>query len=394
MLHVVGARELFALVIHDDDFVAVTLVAKEFELATHPCIHQTVRQVLDAGRAELPLSSVHMVAKGDGDTMRLLLGLEERVQRIRTFNFAARHLIPWTVFGGCGICCPTFSTVNMSAAHTRASLCCTKKSSRRKRTLLRTPAIPVLSLRELEGFLKFRSMPNNRRFSKRSPGNAPPGAGPAASGGAGWEGISHSSEDSTESVPSKRCDADFEFSFHPCASSSSPAGSARARASPPLAVSSAPTHDSACVAPRCLRRRPSSAESQNLLLALQEREAGRLSGLRRSGPARQAILGKRGRLTYCLDELVSSDHPARESVILGFSGDGQSLISYAAHTNFNIAGAEHSDYALELWACVPPHQLRRHMCAPLFNCEQGGDFGASDLLEHGECLQLCAACAL
>ncbi|MGB1599492.1 MAG: hypothetical protein ACPIOQ_42485, partial [Promethearchaeia archaeon] len=72
----------------------------------------------------------------------------------------------------------------------------------------------------------------------------------------------------------------------------------------------------------------------------------------------------------------------------------QSLISSAAHTNFNIAGAEHSDFALELWACAPPHQLRRHMCAPLFNCEQGGNFGASDLLEHGECLQLCAARAL
>lgn len=106
VLHVVGARELFARVIHDDDFVAVTLVAKEFELATHPCIHQVVRQVTDAGRAELPPSSVHMVAKGDGDTMRLLLGLEERVQRIRTFNVAARHLISYRVFGGCGIVLP------------------------------------------------------------------------------------------------------------------------------------------------------------------------------------------------------------------------------------------------------------------------------------------------
>ena len=63
---------------------------------------------------------------------------------------------------------------------------------------------------------------------------------------------------------------------------------------------------------------------------------------------------------------------------MGFSGDGRSLISYAART---ASGAVDSGYdlVLELWACNPPKPLRRVLCLPLFNCEHGGDFGANEV---------------
>lgn len=60
---------------------------------------------------------------------------------------------------------------------------------------------------------------------------------------------------------------------------------------------------------------------------------------------------------------------------MGFSGDGRSLISYAA-SGVDSGGC---DLVLELWACNPPKPLRRVLCLPLFNCEHGGDFGANEV---------------
>ena len=119
---------------------------------------------------------------------------------------------------------------------------------------------------------------------------------------------------------------------------------------------------------RPARRRATSNHSRrNLLVALHLREtAGTLDKA-----ARLAFLEKRDRLSYCLDDLVGTDHPATQSVILGFSADGQTLISYAA-ANASPAtnhGADvMSDYCLELWAFEPPRPLRRVLSLPLFNC--------------------------
>jgi hypothetical protein len=120
---------------------------------------------------------------------------------------------------------------------------------------------------------------------------------------------------------------------------------------------------------RSARRRATSNHSRrNLLVALHLREtAGTLDKA-----ARLAFLEKRDRLSYCLDDLVGTDHPATQSVILGFSADGQTLISYAAAnaspaTNHGV-GDVMSDYCLELWAFEPPRPLRRVLSLPLFNC--------------------------
>lgn len=116
------------------------------------------------------------------------------------------------------------------------------------------------------------------------------------------------------------------------------------------------------------RRATSNHTRRNLLVALHLRETvGTLDKA-----ARLAFLEKRDRLSYCLDDLVGTDHPATQSVILGFSADGQTLISYAAAnaspaTNHG-AGEVMSDYCLELWAFEPPRPLRLVFSLPLFNC--------------------------
>ena len=41
------------------------------------------------------------------------------------------------------------------------------------------------------------------------------------------------------------------------------------------------------------------------------------------------ILSKMSRQSYCLDDLVSTHHPAKKSVMLGFARDGRFLIAYS-----------------------------------------------------------------
>jgi hypothetical protein len=83
------------------------------------------------------------------------------------------------------------------------------------------------------------------------------------------------------------------------------------------------------------------------------------------GGCREAV--RRGRRqSYCLDDLVASNHQATQSVIMGFSGDGRSLIAYsglyASVTFFFLTSCPCS---LTRWPCTSVRGPWQHVCVCL-----------------------------
>jgi hypothetical protein len=220
-----------------------------------------------------------------------------------------------------------------------------------------------------------------RRFSKRSAGSPPHGTQPclpsrAGSAAASGDGIlichTTSRVSCAEHESFEPDKDDGVLSDSQCRSPA--AHGARLSASPGMVKDDVSTtgfgpEQTKPPAARTVCRRKTC---KNLLQALQTREAiGILHQV-----ARKAFLSNRGRLKYCLDDLVTSNHPATNSVILGFSGDGQALIGYTASTMLDQAG-----YAVEIWGFAPPQQLRRLLSVPIFNSLHGLEFGSADIME-------------
>jgi hypothetical protein len=108
--------------------------------------------------------------------------------------------------------------------------------------------------------------------------------------------------------------------------------------------------------------------ARGLLASLQRREStARLSAALRSAP-----FGER-REAIELDSLVGLSHPAARSVILGFTSDGEHLLSYTFSGEESSGGG----YVLELWRMpVGAGTLGLAFSMPVFACGTNAlDFG-------------------
>ena len=87
--HVVRPGQLVAGLITHNNFVAVYLVLKKYELAAHTRLQEGLRDVADSPRAVLPASSVHMIPKAHANSAGERLRSKELVEGLGVLCLAA-----------------------------------------------------------------------------------------------------------------------------------------------------------------------------------------------------------------------------------------------------------------------------------------------------------------
>jgi len=100
--------------------------------------------------------------------------------------------------------------------------------------------------------------------------------------------------------------------------------------------------------------------------------------------ARKTVMSRDQPLAYCLDDLLHPSHPCTQSVVMGFTADGHNLVSYCARMPTGMTDDSEYDieYDIELWAFDPPRHLQRTLRLPIFNCKEGGQFGATEVFDR------------